>query len=610
MARKTLSIALILIGAVCLILQTALAPVPETSITPTLGVTASQVSIVVEETPAATITQQLNEDPSPTPEPTLTATEPAPATPTPSPTETVGLTPTASPIPAGEPVLIVCDYSTNPTTIKPGSTFTMSILICNAGTRSALKSLASFGGGAFIPSDSSRHQLGEIKPGKSARFEQELRAPISASPGVQTMTVNLHTSDTSGANYTFQQALNVEIGQSQPSGGGSPSSGAPRLVIMSTETKPESIQPGQSFELKLGINNLGKADANDVMIRAATNTEFMMANGHTFLLAGKIPAGASVEITLPLLVGDQLTPGVYSMDIDISYYFAGSEMTVTQAVSVGVQTSFTKRPNLIIAGYRTEPEQIAPGKAFDLYLELINVGGEEARAVTVTMGGENGLDLKPFSPLGSSNVKYVPGLAAGEMVEVVVKLLADGSAEARAFNLAIMLDFGGEHNAQYTQNQVISLLVHRKPMLRVDFYEAVNRGRVGSTMRLPVEVINLGLERVNILTMTISSEQVEISNGSAYIGRLESGGAFSIDATGKPKESGTLPMLVSIDYIDSFNQVQNLTFQLTVDVQEKAGISDSEGIQAEVSVVQTVPMKESFWQKLLRILKGFLGLGS
>jgi hypothetical protein len=127
MARKTLSTALILIGAVCLILQTALVPVPETAFTPTLEVTASQVSIVVEETTAATITQQSNEDPSPTPEPTLTATEPAPATPTLSPTETVELTPTASPIPAGEPVLIVCDYSTNPTMIKPGSTFTMSI---------------------------------------------------------------------------------------------------------------------------------------------------------------------------------------------------------------------------------------------------------------------------------------------------------------------------------------------------------------------------------------------------------------------------------------------------------------------------------------------------
>jgi hypothetical protein len=512
--------------------------------------------------------------------------------------------------PSGEPVLVLCGYSTHPDVIKPGSEFRAVIYICNAGNQPALQTLVSFTGGTFITSGDARHIVSEIHPGKSARIEQEFKAPTAVPPGTQTLSVQMNTSDSSGANYAFQQTVNVEISQALPNGGGSASRAAVRLLVVSCQTAPEHIQPGQSFELRIGIQNLGKADANEVMVRPAGNGSFMMNSGQTMLLAGQIPAGTQTEITLPMLAGAQLTPGIYSLDIDVHYRSAAGENSITQAVNLGVQTSLGKKPKLIITGYRTEPEQINPGTAFDLYLELVNTGADDARQAAVMLGGENGLELKPFSPVGSGNVKFIPALAPGELTEISFKLMADGSSDARAFNLPVALAFNGPDKSQYTDMQVVSLMVYKQPMLRVDFFEAVKNGEVGSPLRLPIEVINLSSDRINIVMLSISSEKMDISSGSAYVGRLDSGGTFSLEASGRPLTSGWVPILVTIEYVDSYNQVQQLTFELGVDVEEKAGASGEVEANFGASSSQPVTTTETFWQKLLRILRGFFGFGS
>jgi hypothetical protein len=62
--------------------------------------------------------------------------------------------------------------------------------------------------------------------------------------------------------------------------------------------------------------------------------------------------------------------------------------------------------------------------------------------------------------------------------------------------------------------------------------------------------------------------------------------------------------------VDSYNQVQQLTFELGVDVEEKAGASGEVEANFGASSSQPVTTTETFWQKLLRILRGFFGFGS
>jgi hypothetical protein len=84
---------------------------------------------------------------------------------------------------------------------------------------------------------------------------------------------------------------------------------------------------------------------------------------------------------------------------------------------------------------------------------------------------------------------------------------------------------------------------------------------------------------------------------------------FTLDSTVIPTAAGPLKLTITVDYTDDFNQPQVITHTLTVDVQEMiVPESGSEGINGSIGSPELPP--ETFWQKVLRFLKGLLGLGS
>jgi len=93
------------------------------------------------------------------------------------------------------------------------------------------------------------------------------------------------------------------------------------------------------------------------------------------------------------------------------------------------------------------------------------------------------------------------------------------------------------------------------------------------------------------------------------IGALEAGGSYPLDATVYPDGPGTLPLVVTINYTDDFNQPQTITATLDVEVMESAPIDP--GFPPDGGVDPGLPAPtESFTDMLVRFLKGLLGLGS
>jgi hypothetical protein len=111
----------------------------------------------------------------------------------------------------------------------------------------------------------------------------------------------------------------------------------------------------------------------------------------------------------------------------------------------------------------------------------------------------------------------------------------------------------------------------------------------------------------------VSSDGAEITNGELPIGYLDTGLSFTIDAQALPYGPGPLPILVSVDYVDDFNEQQVIQQELTVDVLEAEPIPEDfggggggGGAVFEPEVAQP----ESFWDQVLRFLRGLLGLDS
>jgi len=76
----------------------------------------------------------------------------------------------------------------------------------------------------------------------------------------------------------------------------------------------------------------------------------------------------------------------------------------------------------------------------------------------------------------------------------------------------------------------------------------------------------------------------------------------SLEAMAVAQEGGTAEVLVTGHYLDDFEQPQIVTRTLTVEVEEP--------VQADLEAEPPQEQEEGFWEKVLRILRGLVGLGS
>ena len=515
------------------------------------------------------------------------------ATSTPGPTPIP--TPEPTPVP-GRPYLTIRNYSVEPSRVVVGREFVVTIEVYNTGSRAGENTMVTFPGGTFLPVGETGHLLWQLHINHTAVVTQVMRVPSGLASGSYDLQVNLSANDWEGNHYEYPETVAVEV-----VGVGH---GRPQLVIEAAETQPAVLGPGDAFSLTLCLANRGSRTATQVVVGAASADLAVPAGGSNVVAVDRIGIDRVVTATLPLVLGEVTQAGRLNLEVALDYSdYEGGSYAARQGVGLEVSTAMADRPQLIVVGYRTVPEHLAPGDTFTLTLEVSNVGGGEAQRLTLTLGGEEGSGMGPFAPLASGNVKFVPHLAAGATVEVTQRLVADGGADAGAYSLPVTLAFDDARGTRHTDSQLISLLVRRRPHFQIGFYRPVEVAVVDVPFELPIEVTNIGRTLVNVSTLEVSSAQLEISDGSIYLGPLDGGTSGSLEAMAVAQEGGTAEVLVTAHYLDDFDQPQVVTKTLTVEVEEPAEASAEAGEGAQ-------EQEEGFWDKVLRFLRGLLGLGS
>jgi len=423
-----------------------------------------------------------------------------------------------------------------------------------------------------------------------------MRVPSGLASGSYNLQVNLSANDYEGNHYDYPETVAIEV-----AGVGA---GRPQVVIEAARTEPAVLGPGDAFSLTLCLANRGSRTATQAVVGAASPDLAVPASGSNVTAVDRIGIDQVLTTTLPLVLGEVTQAGRLGLEIALEYSdFQGGSYAARQSVGLEVSTALADRPQLIVADYRTTPETPAPGDIFTLTLRVSNVGGGEAQRLTLTLGGEGGSEMAPFAPLQSSNVKFVPSLAAGETVEVTQQLVVDGGADPGAYSLPVALAFDDVRGTRRSDSQLVSLLVRRRPHLQIGFYRPVEVATIGVPFELPIEVINIGRTLVNVSTLEVSSQQLEIQDDSLYLGPLDGGTSGSLEASAVAQEGGTAEILVTVHYLDDFNQPQMVTRTLTVEVEEPVPAD----VEAELSPQE---QEEGFWDKVLRFLRALLGLGS
>ena len=382
--------------------------------------------------------------------------------------------------------------------------------------------------------------------------------------------------------------------------------GRPQLVVSAVRTDPTNLAAGEPFTLTLDLANRGNRSVATGRLNV-TSDAVLPVGGGSAVVVGPVRIDQTISVTMSLIITGAVDSGYQGATVGLEYTdYEGDSYTNDEQIWLEVSEASTGlEPRVILQAYHTVPDALAPGDTFILTLEVVNVGGRIAQDVNLTLGGASGSALKPFALLDSGNVVYLAALAAGQREPVDLALVLDGTSDSGVYSLPVEISYGSG-SATRTETQVLNLVVQRRPQLQIGFYRDVGTGMVDQPIDLPLEIVNLGRNLLNVGMVEITSYQMDVQQGSLFMGPLEGGTSGSMDAVGIPSEPGDLDLLVTVSYLDDFNQPQEVTQTITVSVEAMPEMPDmNSGGEYPIGDEPETPLGV-VW----RVIRGLLGLGS
>lgn len=478
--------------------------------------------------------------------------------------------------------------------------------------------------------------------------------PAGAPPGVYTLTVvNPDASSAALADALTITAPTEPTRTPNPTNTPAPTAFVrPLLVVQSYGASSTAITPGQDLDFEMTLVNRGQSQASNIVVTFVAGNFVARATGGVRAL-GSLDPGQTNRFWQPLSASRDLSgQSIGTLEVRVAYTdvngaaynetFALTFPIVRQSSGAAATATATPtatptataapriRPQLLITNYEIDVAQLEPGKEFALQLSLQNQGNADARRVTMILGGGSdasgsGLNGTPesggglsgaggefsnFAPVNASNVQFLGDLRQGESLTAVQPLIVNASTKPGAYPVKVSFVYNDAAGGSFVDDQVITLLVYQRPTLDINFYMPISPFFVGQPGPLPLQVVNSGRNTAVLGTLSVSAGDAMLENNSIFIGTLEPGGFFPLDATLYPDLAGPLDLLISVSYTDDFNQPQVVTQTLTIDVMDAPVFEPGmeEGGFEPPPVVEPEP--ETTWQKVKRFLLGLVGLSS
>lgn len=379
----------------------------------------------------------------------------------------------------------------------------------------------------------------------------------------------------------------------------------PQLMIRSATSNPAILQRGEAFQLNLEIENRGSYSTARGQLTLNSPDLALPQTGSNVVILQPMTAGQVVQIPLTLTTDDQAPGGFNNLEILLEYAdYYGRSYSSSQTIALHIETSSHTGGLVLLETYHTTPESLSPGDIFDLQLTLRNAGQGRIEQLLVTLGDPAGTGIKPFALLGTGNVFFTETLNTGEAITLEREVIIEGTADAGAYSLPVHIQYEGNDQATTNQVQVLTLLVRNLPQIQVSFYRPVDLAEVGKTIELPIEIMNIGRTSLNISHAEVTADDIEIENGSTFIGSLDGGTSAFLDALATPLSSGDIVLNLSINYLDDFNQAQVITQTLSLKVESPPElVPGPNGLPSE-------PGDNDRQGGILYLIRGLFGLGS
>ncbi len=349
----------------------------------------------------------------------------------------VGVGGSAAATQSNNPLLLVVKFSLNPQQVSPGGTAVANVTIMSENSYNASGATVSFTASnqLSIAGSGSTFFVGDFYVGKtnsviSRSFTFVLGASQAANSGVYPLFYTLNYQNSTGSRLSSTGQLYVTVS-------GTPAQ--PLLVVSTVSFSRSIIAPGTSFETTLLVNNTGTetAYAGVLAVVPGTGVSLVASSGTGSLVT--LAPGTGESVTYQMTSASGLPSGYVPVDIRLAYSDSNG---VGRSYNSSFNIQITSAPDVRVGSFALSVAPLRPGVSSVLSLSLLNVGGDRAYDLLVTVRSAAFLTGTATNYLGS----VAPGGSAPAAFYLTVANTTLIGAQQFSINISYSDAVGNRHN--------------------------------------------------------------------------------------------------------------------------------------------------------------------
>lgn len=347
---------------------------------------------------------------------------------------------------------------------------------------------------------------------------------------------------------------------------------------------PDPAVAGDIVEVRLGIENIGGSDIDNLIVNLGLEYPFTLVPGESNIQeVGSINKFQDDEdmkiIKYKLKVDRDATQGDY--ELKINYYEKDSQVKKQKSLNIAV----TNKDSAEVI--HIDQTTLIPGKQSGLKFTVNNVGNAPLRDLTFYWENEDDILL----PVGSDNTKYIKYVEIGDSAQLEYQVIADTNADPGLYKLDLHLKYDDPVNGGSTNISTIAGIYIGGA---TDFDVAFSESSAGETS---FSIANIGSNPASSVSVMIpKQEDWKVSGSNAVIiGNLNTGdytvASFTIssaaqniginsDETSETKKSNSKNFKKKINSETTQNSTKNLIKTDTILIQ--ISYTDTMGVRTLV----------------------------
>lgn len=478
----------------------------------------------------------------------------------------------------------------------------------------------------LMPVDTATKYIEYLEGKEEKTLEFKFKVNENAAPGIYPVYVTVIYSVGMGESLQQMQSFNyagITVARESDA----------TFVIESIE-KPDVVYPGEDFEVKVKLRNVGGEKAKNVLVtlepvitsniqdssqlpKVSPEKAILISNNSNQYYTAIVRANREVEYKFKLHVSENAKTGSYPLILKLTYYSGDAKESTSQSFEFSVKVVERRKAFIEIESVELEPKKIEPGDEFTLKIKIKNVGEETARAFELKIlpykaevqGEIKNVDLSSlqnlpiqgsqaisenlqtalnqimqelakrnvevFLPIGEDNSKYVPMVAPNQEVTLEFHIKANDRLENGVYPLRIGIEYlSTPDDEKVSDERLMGINVLGKEELIISKVSTspsrVLAGTNNVEVNLEVENIGSGTARY-ILLKPKSKDPFELSETSEQVINL-----------GTLKQGDSAKAVFRINVKDG---IKGGTYEIPVEITYKDSLGETKNITLTVPII-------------------------